>query len=126
MMAEIVSVSLQKDSLVEIEKLQKELELKGRSELIRLAISALLRETNENLKLKGNINALLIVTHKHHDGIVKIIHSNEELVLTHMHQHVEEKCVEIFLLKGSAEEILSLHKKLLKNKNVLGVKLVLV
>lgn len=125
-MAEIVSVSLQKSSIAEIEKLKKELGLNGRSELIRLAIRALLRETKENLKLKGSITALFIVKHRKQEGFGKIIHSNEELILTHMHHHVKENCVEIFLLKGRVEDILSIQKKLIKKKKVIDAKLILI
>jgi CopG family transcriptional regulator, nickel-responsive regulator len=125
-MAEIISFSIPEESIGEIEKLQEKLGLKGRSELIRAALRSLTNETTEHSKLNGTVNAVLIVTHAHNDSLEELIHKFDELVKTHMHQHVGKKCVELFLLDGKAEKIRNLYNALLKNKHVLGTKLVVV
>jgi metal-responsive CopG/Arc/MetJ family transcriptional regulator len=125
-MAEIVSISIPKGSAGEIEALQKTLGLKGRSELIRTAVRSLANETKGLGVLKGTVNALLVVTHAHNEGIGKIFHQNEKLIATHVHQHIGEKCVEIFLLKGEAVKIRIFSNALLRDKHVLGAKLVIV
>ncbi len=123
-MAEIVSFSMPGESAAEIDELQKILGLKGRSELVRAALRSLGNEAKEHSKLKGKVNAVLVVSHEHHDSLEKILHSNDEMVKTHMHQHVGKKCIEIFLIEGTAEKIRALYSELAKNKHVSGTKLV--
>ncbi len=125
-MAEVVSFSMPGDTADEIDALQKTLALKGRSELVRAALRSLENETKEHSKLKGKVNAVLVVSHEHDDSLEEVIHHNDALVKTHMHQHVGKKCVEIFLLEGSAEQIRLLYNALAKNKHVLGTKLVVI
>jgi metal-responsive CopG/Arc/MetJ family transcriptional regulator len=125
-MAEIVSISIPNDSKGKIEELQKQLSLSGRSELIRAALRSLENEVREHAFLKGTVNAVLVVTHTHDNSLEKIFHKNDELVKTHTHQHVGEKCVEIFMLKGKAEKIRDLYNYISKDKCVQGAKLVIV
>ncbi|MEI7960812.1 MAG: ribbon-helix-helix protein, CopG family [archaeon] len=125
-MAEIVSISIPNESIGEIESLQKALGLTGRSELVRMALRTLAKETNELALLKGTINALLVVTHAHNSNVSKVFHINEDLIVTHTHQHIGEKCIEIFLLKGEAKKIIEFNTALLRNKNILSAKLVLI
>jgi CopG family transcriptional regulator, nickel-responsive regulator len=112
------------ESSREIDELGKALGLKGRSELVRAALRSLENETKEHAKLKGKVNAVLVVSHEHNDSLEEILHHNDALVKTHMHQHVGKKCVEIFLLDGPAEQIRILYNTLSKNKHVLSAKLV--
>lgn len=125
-MAEIVSISIPDDSTGKIEGLQKVLGLKGRSELVRAALRSLENEVRENSLLKGTINAVLVVTHAHNDSLEKIFHNNDELIKTHTHQHVGEKCVEIFMLNGKAEKVRELYNSISKDKRVQSAKLVIV
>ena len=125
-MAEVVSFSMPGDSAKEIDELQKALGLKGRSELVRAALRSLENETKEHSKLNGKVNAVLVVSHEHNNNLEEILHTNDELVKTHMHQHVGKKCVEIFLLEGNADKIRFVYNALSKNKYVLGTKLVVV
>ncbi len=123
-MAKIVSVSLLEDSVRQLDLLQKELGLNGKSETIRAALKSLENETKDSKKMKGIVQVFLIVTHEH-ANLISIIHQEKVTVLTHLHQHVKEKCIEVFLIESQAEIIRKLLSILSKNKKVLATKIVL-
>lgn len=123
-MAKIVSVSLLEDSVEQLNSLQKQLGLKGKSETIRAALKSLENETKDAQKMKGIVQVFLLVTHEH-ANLVNLVHQEKVTVLTHLHQHVKERCVEVFLLSAPAESVRVLLSVLAKNKKVLATKIVL-
>jgi len=125
-MAKIISASLSLDALSELKELETSLALGGRSETIRAAIHSLAHETAQHARLKGTVHALLIVTHAHAKGIATAVHKHEAVITTHLHQHVRERCVEIFVLEGNADKVTALVSALTQNKQVKQVKLVVV
>lgn len=125
-MAEIVSISIPKDSKGELERLGKQLRVKGRSELVRAALKSLSNELEENNLLKGGVHAVLLLTHMHSESAEELMHESKDLIKTHIHQHIKGKCVEVLLLEGTAPKVRELFLKAQKNKHIIGAKLVVV
>lgn len=125
-MAKIVSISIPNDSIGEIESIGNALGLKGKSELVRLALHTLDNETKDLMMLKGKINAILVVTHQHDAAVEKILHQYDQLITMHTHQHINAKCVEIFSLKGNAQKIREFYAALIKNKHVRSAKVIVI
>jgi len=123
-MSKIISFSLSENASLELKAVQKRLGFSGRSEMVRTAISALVKENESLSKLKGTVSVVLIITHTHESNVVGIIHKYEEVVVTHIHQHINERCVEIFMLKGRAELIKEIFNAASKTKGVFEAKLV--
>ena len=125
-MSKIISISVDNALDAHINDLQKSLGYKGRSELLRHGISLLSDDLKENLKLKGNIDAALLVIHNHQSrNILQISHEYEEFIKSHIHHHVLEgnKCLELFLLKGPASKVKALKEQLQVRKKIEFVKL---
>ena len=123
----IVSISLNDRILAELDMLQKSMGFSGRSETIRAGIRAFASETRQNTTLSGEINAILLVVHNDEfDDIVSgIRHNFEELITTHLHGRIGgDKCMELFVMSGDAERILSMSKDFQVNKRMDTVKLV--
>ncbi len=124
---EIISMSLKPEILEEIDSLTGEMGFSGRSETIRAGIKALVNEKKERQKLKGEINASLIVVHEHAKNMGKIAHEKQEVIVSHLHNHLDnDKCIDIFVLKGDAKKIRMLVEDMQKNKGVEQVKLAVV
>ena len=122
----IVSVSLNDDILQEVDKLQKALGFSGRSEIVRAGIRNLLAEERDRQNLSGRIFAVLMAIHdeKSDDQVTEMGHGYDKLISTHIHNKIDgDKCLEIFLLKGDAEEIRDMTKKFKSNKKMDHVKL---
>jgi CopG family nickel-responsive transcriptional regulator len=123
----IVSISLNQKILDEIDALQNEMGFSGRSEAIRAAIRMLMADKREKDYLFGVIDATLLVIHdeKHSALVSKIRHDFQGLIKTQIHNHLEnQKCLEIFVIKGEAESIRKMTNTFQTNKNLDYVKLV--
>jgi CopG family nickel-responsive transcriptional regulator len=122
-----VSISLNEEILGEVDKLQSALGFSGRSEIIRAGIRNLLAEERERQDLTGLLHALLLVIHdeKSDDQVTEIRHEYDELINTHLHSKIDgDRCLEIFLIKGDANEIRQMTKKFQANKKMDHIKLI--
>jgi CopG family transcriptional regulator, nickel-responsive regulator len=123
----IVSVSLNDDIMNEMEKLQKLLGFSGRSEIVRAGIRNMLSEEKQRNDLTGMLHSLLLVIHdeKSDDEISNMRHSYDKLINTHLHSKIDrDRCLEIFLLRGEAEEIRRMTREFQANKRMDNVKLI--
>ena len=123
----IVSISLSKDLLDDLNKLQKRLGFTGRSEIIRASVRTMLSEEKKKEDLIGDIHALFLVTHdeKSDDEINNMRHTYDKLIITHLHNKIDrDRCLEIFVLKGNANQIRGMNKLFQSNKKMDNVKLI--
>ena len=123
----IISISLNQEILLELDKLQKTMGFSGRSEAIRAGIRTFVSEEKQKSELTGNIHAILLVVHNDEfDHVVSgIKHNFEDLITTHLHSKIEgEKCMELFVIDGDAERVSTITKDFQINKNMDTVKLV--
>ena len=127
MVMPIVSISLNDEILSELDKLQKAMGFSGRSEAIRAGIRSFVAEEKQKIELEGNVHAILLVIHNdEYDHIVSgIKHNFEDLITTHLHSKIEgEKCMELFVIDGEAERVITITKDFQTNKKMDTVKLV--
>ncbi|MGD2247549.1 MAG: CopG family ribbon-helix-helix protein [Candidatus Methanofastidiosia archaeon] len=104
----IISVSLNKKMLEELDNIQKELGFSGRSEVIRAGARMLIADKREKEKLTGEINSILLLIHTQdvENVVTGIKHEFEDITNTQVHSHLQGgKCLEIFVLDGDAERI---------------------
>ena len=123
----IVSISLSKDLLDDLNKLRKRLGFTGRSEIIRASVRTMISEEKKKEDLIGDIHALFLVTHdeKSDDEINNMRHTYDKLITTHLHNKIDrDRCLEIFVLKGNANQIRGMNKLFQSNKKMDNVKLI--
>ena len=123
----IVSISLNDDIINDIDKLQKNLGFTGRSEIVRAGLRNIIAEQKDRDTLQGKLAALLLIIHQERDDdqVTNMRHDFEEIVTTHIHSKIDQdRCVELFLLKGEAELIRNMTKKFQTNKKLEHVKLI--
>jgi CopG family transcriptional regulator, nickel-responsive regulator len=123
----IVSVSLNDEILTEMSKLQKSLGFTGRSEIIRASVRSLLSEERKKEDLMGDVHAIFLVTHdeKSDNEINEMGHAYDKLINTHLHNKIDrDRCLEIFVLKGDANQIRDMTKTFQSNKKMDNVKLI--
>jgi CopG family transcriptional regulator, nickel-responsive regulator len=122
----IVSISLNKEMIKELDRLQKAMGFTGRSEIIRAGIRTFVQEEKQKQDMTGKRNALLTVVHadEFDDQVAGIKHDYEDLIKTHLHNKIDgNRCVELFLLDGDARKIESVTKGFVTNKKMDTVKL---
>lgn len=103
----IVSVSLDERLLEAIDELEETMEFSGRSAVIRSALRMFLQEHEDVSSWTGNVMAVVVVTFddEHADTVTELQHTYKDLITTQVHSHIEsEKCIELFLIEGLAEQ----------------------
>lgn len=123
----IVSVSLNKQMVDELERLQKAMGFSGRSETIRAGIRTFAAEERQRAELSGDMHAILLVLHrdKFDDEVAGIRDGFEDLVTMHLHSKIEgDKCMELFVVGGDALRISDITRRFRTNDNMDTVKLV--
>ena len=123
----IVSVSLNRTILDEMDKLEKWHGFSGRSEIVRAGIRNLLSEERKRQDLTGMLHALFLAIHDEDsdDQVTEMRHVYDKLINTHLHSKIDrDRCLEIFLLRGDAREVKEMTKKFQANKNMDNVQLI--
>jgi len=123
----VVSVSLNDKLLEDIDDFMGDQGFSGRSEVMRTAVRALLRDRKEISDLKGTVDAVVIVTHEDEDSgeIDNIQHDYQDTITTQLHNHMDEhKCLEVFMLHGDAEKVKELYNKLEASNKVEQAKII--
>ena len=125
-MARILSFSLDNETAHLLDKIERKIEFRNRSELIRSALQLLLREIDNLDELKGHIGAILVVVHnqKQEEIISKLKHQFSDVIITQIHNNLHGQCLELFLLNGRSELIIEFFKQLKKSKSVEYAKLI--
>ena len=122
----IISMSLPQETLSQIDNLQSELGFAGRSELIRTAVSLLVSDTKEKAKLGGNVEGVILVIHqeKYTEDLSHVPHDFSHIIKTQIHNHLKNhKCLEIFIVQGTAEKVKKFHEQFQISRKVELVKL---
>jgi CopG family nickel-responsive transcriptional regulator len=110
-----------------MEKLQRSLGFSGRSEIVRAGVRTLLSEEKTSQELTGLLHALLLAIHdeKADEEMTELRHIYDKLINTHLHSKIgNDRCLEIFLLKGEANEIKDMRKRFQSNKKIDNIKLI--
>lgn len=121
---EIISLSLDEETLDKIDEIKRNSSFNGRSELIRKAVENLHQDTQSNQKLKGQLNAVIVTRHPHRreQKIAEIAHEYDNIITTQLHSKLDgENCLEVFHTQGSAENIISFYNQLEGSKSTESV-----
>lgn len=109
----VISASIDRETLAELDSLCKTLEFSGRSEAIRAGIRSLAAENRSADSMGGEMKAVLLLVHEENaeKSASFLAHEFGDVVSTHIHSNLKRgKCLEIFVLDGRAERIRSLFK----------------
>lgn len=121
---EIISLSIDEETLAKIEDIHEKGSFNGRSELIRKAIENLHQEIARKNALEGRLNAVVVVRHPHkkESEIARISHSFDQVITTQLHSKLDsDKCLEIFHVDGPADQVIELYNQLEGSKHTESV-----
>jgi CopG family nickel-responsive transcriptional regulator len=124
---EVISLSIDEDTLNKIDEIQEKGSFNGRSELIRKAVEGLHQEVKDRGKLSGDMNAVIVVRHphEHEGGISETSHEFDEIITTQLHSKLNEnKCLEVFHTHGDAEQVIDFYNQLEGSKHTESVNII--
>ena len=97
----IVSISLSEDYLQALDNIQDAYDLVGRSEAVRMAISAALDEIREMDTIEGPIEGVLIIVRGDHADpwMIQIQGKYQDAIKTQLHSHLRDhSCLEVMVI----------------------------
>ncbi|MFH0737591.1 MAG: hypothetical protein V1827_03470 [Candidatus Micrarchaeota archaeon] len=120
---EIISISIDKETRQELDRIQETLGFKSRSKLLRATIGSLLNEYRLMEALKGHTDSVFILTYKENEKhrISDLLHDFEDCIKTVVHQHHVGICLEVLIVCAEAGRIRELFKILKRDKGVRSV-----
>ena len=124
----VISINLPEKVVQQLDKLREEKGFAGRSEAVRAAIRYYTEELgHENIR-EGMVEGVLILIQAHHpkDRMDIIAHDFSGLISTQLHQHLScGRCLNLFILKGSFNEIQNLISTLRRVETIEHLKFVI-
>ena len=123
----VVSISLSKPMIAEIDRLRGVMGFSGRSETIRAGIRSFAAEQKQTSEMTGGVHAILLVLHRDKfDGVVAGLREGyEDLITMHLHSKIEgDKCMDLFVVAGEAPRVSEITRRFRTNDNMDTVKLV--
>ncbi|MHA1271111.1 MAG: CopG family ribbon-helix-helix protein [Candidatus Helarchaeota archaeon] len=124
----IVSISLTRRILDDLEFLVEKRGYFSRSEAIRDAIRSIIIEHNLNLENEDLVFALIIVVYDFEKEFIdskisKIRHEFNKLIVEDIHRHIKEQyCIELFIIEGKNVEVINLLGRIRGIKGIYQVK----
>jgi CopG family nickel-responsive transcriptional regulator len=119
----IVSLSLPEKILDDIDHAVDEIGYSSRSELVRDAVRAFLREKSELSKFSGHINGILMLVYDHECAaqVSEVRHRHMGVFKSFMHADFDDgdDCCEVLMFCGEADEVRKSHNQL---STLVGVK----
>jgi CopG family nickel-responsive transcriptional regulator len=114
----IISISLDDETLGELDETCRRLGFKSRSKMIRSTIDLLLNEYAIVDTLKGDNEVVFIIKYRESERnhVSKILHDFEDAIVTTMHQHRAHFCLDIINVNSDAKIIKELFGILKRNK----------
>ncbi len=117
---EIVSISLDEETLSELNEIQEKLGYKSRSRLMRATIDSLLNEYKVIEGVKGHVDAVFTLTYREmkEGELGGILKQFADTIRTEIHQHHAGICLRVLIICGDAKQIRELFASLKSAKGV--------
>ena len=125
----VISVSINDNLLLELDRIQRELGFSGRSEALRAAIRLLAAEYPHKVEPDQKTVAVLLLIHGHdaEDLVTEAKHSFLDVVHTQVHNRFKaDKCLELFILNGLLSRILEFKSIFQRSDKIDYVKLLVI
>lgn len=117
---EIISISLDKETKDELDRVQASLGFKSRSKLLRATLGSLMNEYKLLESMKGHVDSVFVLTYretdKHH--ISDLLHDYDDSIKTVIHQHHVGICLEVLIICADAKRVRELFGVLKKESGV--------
>lgn len=124
----VISISLTKELLTRVDEIIQEKGYSSRSEAIRDAVRQYLSDYDLSRFTQGTITATVTVISEHetHDideKLTRLRHQHDNIVTGNMHLHIGgNHCLEVFITKGKAEEIMDFISRIRALKDIQQVR----
>lgn len=120
---EILSISIDREALERLNKVQKKLGFKSRSKLLRNAVLGMLKDYEALDALNGNVESIFVITYpeSERNHVSGLLHKFKGAVRSEIHQHHSNVCLDILDINADAKDVSALFGVLKKTKCIYSV-----
>ena len=126
----VITISMPEKLLENIDKSIEDRGFASRSEIIRQAARAYLKEDTNLRELKGEIVATVTIIYERKEGrseISDIQHRYGNIISTFLHAHIDDSyCLEVIVVKGLGSVVRKLVDALKSNEEITQIKVAIV
>ena len=117
---EILSISIDDNTLKQLKEIQKTLGFKSRSKMLRSAIFSMVKDYEVLDSLKGNIESVFILTYPESEknNVSDILHRFEDDIKTELHQHNSGTCIDVLNINSDAKKVREMFGVLKRSKSI--------
>jgi len=120
---EILSISIDKEALEQLEEVQKKLGYKSRSKMLRNAVLSMVQDYDKLDSLSGNVESVFVLTYadaeKNH--VSDILHKFEDTIETEVHHHHSSTCIDVLSIHTNAKRTRDIFGTLKRSKCIYSV-----
>lgn len=121
---DIISISIDKDTLEKLNGIQRSLGFTSRSKMLRNAISSLLKDYEGMDSLTGHVESVFVLAYSESqkNNVSDLVHKFEDTIKTELHQHHHSgTCVDIINLDTTAQKTREFFSTVKKSKAIYSV-----
>jgi CopG family transcriptional regulator, nickel-responsive regulator len=126
---DIISISIDKDTLQRLSEIQRNLGFRSRSKMLRNAVLSLVKDYEGLDSLTGHVESVFVLTYSESqkNKVSDAVHQFEDTIKTELHQHHHSgTCVDIINLDTSAQKTREFYNSVKRNKSIYSVTYALV
>lgn len=125
---EILSISIDKEALRQLENVQRRLGFKSRSKMLRGAVLGMLKEYEALDSLRGAVESVFILTYNESEknNVSDMLHKFEDSIKTELHQHNSGTCIDVLNIHTDAAKVRGIFSALKKSKSIYSLSYVIV
>ena len=119
----ILSISIDKKALRQLDDAQKRLGYKSRSKMLRTALQSLAKEYENLDGLRGEVESVFVLTYadSQKNNVSDLLHGFEDTIKTEMHHHHSGTCIDILNLETDADTTRKFFSAVKSNKSIYSV-----
>lgn len=118
----VISVSLPSDDLDAFDGLVEHMDYESRSDAVRDALYNWVQEhrlaLDDGEGTVGLVVTLVYAADRGQREVQQVIHERGDLVRTALHQHLDDRCVDLLVLQGDGEEVHAVLDELTRIRDV--------
>lgn len=120
---EILSISMDDESLKQLKEIQKSLGFKSRSKMLRSALTSMINDYEVLDSLKGAVDVVFVLSYRESEknNVSDILHKFEDEIKTEVHQHNLGTCIDVLNIDTDAKKVREIFSILKRSKSIYSV-----
>ena len=120
---EILSISIDKEALKQLEEVRKRLGYKSRSKMLRNSVLGMIQDYDKLESLTGSVESVFVLTYAESEknNVSDLLHRFDDTIETEVHHHHSGTCIDVLNIHTSAKVTREIFSVLKRSKSIYSV-----